>query len=349
MRNRNQDRSDSFDRVHARTLQGFRELVAVLGGDADGLFAQTEIEPGPRLSATYRQTGNLLELAAHSLDCPDFGMRLGRMQGGELFGPLATAMRNSRTFGDALDYVRTHSYAHSLATRIQPHAMPEDGSTFMSHEVLLEGIAERSQLMEQMLLVGHLAAIAMTGGRARARQVRFRHQPISSLRTYRQYFGCEVIFGQKQDGCVFSEAALAAPIVDPDAEAYRKATAFIEARFTRHSPPVDAQVRGLVMQFLGEEDCSNDRIAQLMNIHPRTLHRRLSIEGTSFQKIKDEVRRDFMTYYLRQTRFDFAHISERLGFAEQSVFTRSCNRWLGASPSRIRASTFPQTGSEPET
>jgi AraC-like DNA-binding protein len=96
-------------------------------------------------------------------------------------------------------------------------------------------------------------------------------------------------------------------------------------------------VRGLVMRFLGTEWCTNDRIAEELNLHPRTLHRRLKAEGSAFQKIKDEVRSDLMLYYLQQTAQDFAHISERLGFAEQSVFTRSCHRWLSASPTAIRA------------
>ena len=56
-----------------------------------------------------------------------------------------------------------------------------------------------------------------------------------------------------------------------------------------------------------------------------------------FQKVKDEVRRDIMRYYLEQTRLDFLHVSERLGFSEQSVMTRTCRRWLGGCPSEIRA------------
>ena len=72
-------------------------------------------------------------------------------------------------------------------------------------------------------------------------------------------------------------------------------------------------------------------------MHSRTLHRPLKSEGTSFQRIKDEVRRDSLLYYVQETKMDFARISERLGFAEQSVMTRTCQRWLSASPSTIRS------------
>jgi AraC-like DNA-binding protein len=209
----------------------------------------------------------------------------------------------------------------------------------MSHEILTDGVAGRAQLMEQTLLVGHLTAMEMTGGHARVWQVHFRHQPISPLKIYRRNFGCDVRFGQPQDGVVYAANSLESPMIAPDADAYRAVTAFIDARFTHHMPPLHAQVRGLVMRYLGTELCGNDDIAAELNLHPRTLHRRLKAEGSAFQKIKDEVRRDLMLYYLQNTGIDFAHISERLGFAEQSVFTRSCNRWLSASPTAIRAST----------
>jgi AraC-like DNA-binding protein len=91
------------------------------------------------------------------------------------------------------------------------------------------------------------------------------------------------------------------------------------------------------MQLLGTDDCSNARVAAELNLHARTMHRRLNEEETSFQQIKDEVRRDLMLYYLQNTDLDVAHISERLGFAEQSVMTRTCNRWFGAAPTQLRA------------
>jgi AraC-like DNA-binding protein len=125
-------------------------------------------------------------------------------------------------------------------------------------------------------------------------------------------------------------------VLDPVAAAFEQVAAFINSAFPHHLPPLHAQVRGVITQFLGADPCTNESVAAELNLHPRTLHRHLHAEGTSFQKIKDEVRRDVMLYYLRQTRLDFSRISERLGFAEQSVMTRSCQRWFAASPTRVR-------------
>jgi AraC-like DNA-binding protein len=337
---RDSNAAEVFDVVHARILRFFPDLVEKLGGDPKRLMQKVGIPANVsdvKSSATYRQMVHLIELAATQLRCTDFGMRLATLQcGGSMFGPLGLVMKNSTTFGDALDYVSKHTYAHSLAARVWKRSRSSK-SVFVGHDILLDRMPNKCQAMEQILLVGHLAAMEITGGHARVRQVHFRHQPISSPRTYRRYFGCAVRFGQNEDGVVFSDRDLACPIIDPDLQVYRAAISFIDAKFTRHRPPLHAQTRGLIMQLLGTEDCTNAWIATALNLHPRTMHRRLTAQGTSFQQIKDEVRRDVMLYYLQQTNLDVAFISERLGFAEQSVMTRSCRRWFFASPTMLRA------------
>ncbi len=332
-----------FDVVHAPLLRFFPDLVRELGGNPRPLMRKVGVQPSEKLSdgrssATYRQMIHLIGLAATELRCADFGMRLATLQGGsDVLGPLSRVMKNSRTFGEALDYVSQHTYAHSLAARIWLKRLPATKTVFVGHDILLDRMPNKSQTVEQIMLLGHLNALGTTGKRARVRKVHFRHQPIAPLKTYRRYFGCAVRFGQSEDGVFFSDADFACPIVHPDLQLYRAATAFIDARFTRYTPPLHAQVRGVIMQFLGTDHCTNDRIATTLNLHPRTLHRRLREEGTSFQQIKDEVRRDAMLYYIRQTGMDFVTVSDKLGFAEQSVLTRTCHRWFSASPSELRS------------
>ncbi len=332
--------ADVFDALHARLLRFFPEVTEALGGDAQNLLAEAGISLeqllGDPPGLSYRQMILLLDLAATRLNCPDFGLRVAsRLQGSEMFGPLGVVMKNSRSFGEALGYVATHNFAHSLAARIRLIPQP-DKAVFSAHDILLDGIANRSQAVEHLMLAGHLLAMEITGGRARTRKIHFRHQPLSSPKTYRFYFRCEVLFGQNEDGVMFSAHDLASPIIDPDADTYQQITAFIETQFTRQLPPLHTQVHAVVLQFLGTPNCTNDWTAARLNLHPRTLHRRLAAEGTSFQQIKDEIRRDALRYYIQQTGIEFTRISERLGFAEQSVMTRCCQRWFSASPTKLR-------------
>ena len=331
----------SFDLVHAQILRYFPELVLELGGDPVPMLSRVGLDPAEILrghaGATYRQMVALLESASRALRCPDLGMRLATLQGGaRMFGPLGKVMRNSRTYAEALEFVRTHTYAHSLAAGIWLQPLDEENAVFVGHDILLDRLSNKVQTMEQILLVGNLGAMEMTGGYARAKRVHFRHQPVSPLKTYRRYFGCDVLFGQHTDGVVFSEWSLACPIIDADAQAYRTAAAYVNAEFTRHKPPLHAQARGVILHLLGTALCTNEHVAHELKLHLRTLHRHLKAEGTSFHQVKDEVRRDLALYYLQKTDLDFSCISEKLGFSEQAVMTRSCNRWFSATPTALR-------------
>jgi AraC-like DNA-binding protein len=332
---------EAVDAVHANILRFFPELVEELGGEPTLLLQkagiETEYVPGITLEASYRHTIQLLELAATELKCPDFGMRLARRQGGcDIYGPLGPVMKNSRTFGEALIYVATHNFAHSLSARIWLRPSRSEKAVFSGHDIILDRVPNKTQAVEQIMLVGSLGAMEITSGYVRARKIHFRHQPLSPPEVYRRYFGCEVLFGQNEDGVFYSEQDMACPITNPDPTTYQAATSFIDTEFTQHLPPLSVQVRGWVIQCLGSGQCTNEEVAAKLHMHSRTLHRRLTAEGTSFQQIKDEVRRDAMLYYIQHTNLEFSSISERLGFAEPSVLTRRCNIWFSASPTKLR-------------
>jgi AraC-like DNA-binding protein len=332
----------AFEQVFAGTLTHFSELVLELGGDPLPLLHAARIDPAevdhetPRVS--FRAMIDLLERAADVLHCPDFGLRLAARQGGgSVFGAIGVVMRNSGTLGEAMRYVSEHIQAYSLAGAMPIEEEPETGRVFVGLDILLEGVPNRNQTIEQHLLLAHRNAMEITGGRARVRQVRLRHPPLSPIRTYRRHFGCEVIFDQQVDGILFNRADLSAPVIDPDAAQAQRAAAFIETHFPTVAPPLHAVVRRLVMKRLGLADCGVDAIARELKVHARTLHRRLAGEGKAFEGIKDEVRRDVAHYYIAQTDMPFTRISEKLGYSETSVLTRSCHRWFDASPRQVRS------------
>lgn len=335
-------RDAEFELVRTDTLRFFPDLVAQLGGDPQALLRQAGVDPavfaGRGGGINLRAMVELLELAAAELKRPDFGMRLAALQGGRrVFGPIGVVMRNSRTLGEAFDYVVEHVHAYSLAARIRHEVDAGAGRVLVRHDLLLDRLASRRQIVEQTFLLGALNAIEITGGRARPREVLFRHRPLAPLRTYREHFGCEVRFDQPLDGMVYTLQDLACPIPEPDPQLHEMATSFIETEFSRVDPPMHAQVRGLILQRLGGEGCTNDQIAAELGLHPRTLHRRLKAEGTSFEGVKDEVRRDVAQLYLQETDLPLTCIAEKLGYAETSVLSRSCARWFGVSPRRLRA------------
>jgi AraC-like DNA-binding protein len=333
------DVDSRFETVHADTLLFFPELVRELGGEPATLLADVGLAPGclhKGIALGYRAIATLMEHAAKQLRCADFGLRLAARQGGgSVFGALGVVMKHAATLGAGLRYVADHSHAHSLAARVRLEHEPTRRQTFAAHDVLIDRLPINRQMTEQFMLLAQLNARDVSGGKAAVREVRFRFQPVSPLTTYQRYFGCAVHFDQSADGVVFGEHDLASPTLHSNPKLFDESKLFIETHY-RLKPPVKAAVRGLILQHIESRDCSKERVAAALHMHPRTLLRRLTDEGTCFEEVKDGVRRDVALGYLRATRLSVQRIAEKVGYAEQSVLARSCSRWFDASPRAIR-------------
>ena len=72
--------------------------------------------------------------------------------------------------------------------------------------------------------------------------------------------------------------------------------------------------------------------AAQLNMSQQTLHRRLRDEGTNFQKIKDDVRRDLALALLARDRRPVYEVAEALGFADARSLTRAFKNWTGMTP-----------------
>ena len=77
-------------------------------------------------------------------------------------------------------------------------------------------------------------------------------------------------------------------------------------------------------------------IARRLFLSPRTLHRRLEDEDTSFRAVKDSLRRDLATEWLAKTQRPLGRIGADLGFADAAAFYRAFTAWTGSGPREFR-------------
>ena len=94
-----------------------------------------------------------------------------------------------------------------------------------------------------------------------------------------------------------------------------------------------------VREFLSHSNRFNlslTEAAAAFHVSPRTLIRRLDAEHTSFQAIKDGLRRDFAIFELSNTDNSLDDIAQNYGFASVSVFHRAFKRWTGNTPGDYR-------------
>jgi AraC-like DNA-binding protein len=77
-------------------------------------------------------------------------------------------------------------------------------------------------------------------------------------------------------------------------------------------------------------------IATRCGISPRTLMRRLSDDGTSWQRLLDDARQKRALWLLQHTGVAVEEIASRLGYVDTSNFSRTVRRWFGATPRTLR-------------
>lgn len=82
-------------------------------------------------------------------------------------------------------------------------------------------------------------------------------------------------------------------------------------------------------------------VARSLHVSARSLHRRLSEEGTSFRLIKERVRKERALYMLENTKQGVSEIAVALGYSEPSAFFRAFVGWTGMAPRKYRKRATP--------
>src|SRR3546814_14669377 len=114
------------------------------------------------------------------------------------------------------------------------------------------------------------------------------------------------------------------------------ASSCIDTRFPATSLNLVPRVYAIATRLLASGNCTNADVASKLNMHPRTLQRRLNEEGSSFEATKDDARRDVAARYLSASDLPLSRIASLLCYSESSVLNRSCQRWFAKSPRHIR-------------
>ncbi len=94
----------------------------------------------------------------------------------------------------------------------------------------------------------------------------------------------------------------------------------------------------MINQLLFTDEVTIDKAAQLLPMSRRKLQRQLKLEGTTFKALLDQVRHEQALRYLKESRIPLTQLSDMLGYAELSVFSRAFKRHTGQSPQEWRQS-----------
>lgn len=328
--------------VRASGLRGYVALMEGLGADPGPLLRRCriplEVLDDEDALFPLRASVHLLELSAAETACPDFGLRLARRQDISVLGPLGIVLQNAPTVRKALDYASRYLFVHSpgLGLSLHEESAIVGGAVEVQVELRLPRLPAQRQTIDLCLGDLHHIARLLAGDRYRLLAVTLPHAPIAPVVAYKRFFGAPVLVEQPRAALHVSRDTLRADLhgVNP---ALRQITEdYLAKHFRVPGESVSARVRQALRRTLGTPHGNKADIAALLALHPRTLQRRLDDERTSFEAIREELRKDSALHYLRETTIPLGQLAALLGFSEQSALARSCRRWFGLPPSALR-------------
>lgn len=201
------------------------------------------------------------------------------------------------------------------------------------HDYLAVPSRPEAPLTVLLALARHL-----TGRRIKPLRVSLRHEPRGDPDEHEEFFGVPVQFGMRTDEIIFTQDTLDSPLLEPDEAKYRRVLDLVLAHI---DPIADLKVVGATLRqrLLQSMHLTVPRIgvvARAMAMSTRTLQRRLSDEGTTFDNVVDQVRKDLTLQHIVDPTISTYEIAGLVGFVEPSPFFRAFRRWFGCTPKEWR-------------
>jgi len=320
--------------IRAISLTGFDEFATRQGLNPLEMLRRASIPQDilrrPEGILSYRRYCGLLELCALHSGNALFGLQFGLHQGVDVFGELFYLIRNAKTVGDALTELRA---SYSLYFNDADIGLDiEDGRALLSYSPNEHDIPGVRQVEELACGIGVQLMRTLVGSGWQAKAVRLRHLPLHDESHYVQALGLLPTFSAHCSAVEFNSSDLSLPLSSANETLHRLIAEHMSRIERLAADELPSYVKQLLRHLLPSGRATTEKIADCLAIHPRTLQRWLTQEGTSFQRLLDETRQEMAGQYLGGPSISMAQMSGLLGYSNPSGLNQAFNRWFGMSP-----------------
>ena len=332
--------STSMSLVRAAGLTGFEELVRCFEGDSAAILRTCGLVPSdlidPERYLPNRRVALAIEEAARTLGVPDFGLRLCAMQSVETLGLLGLVIQSAPTVREGMMQGAKYVHFHNSTLGYRTFMAPDEGLECVEVFQRLQPLPNVPQFTEICVAYMCRLAAVLSEGMLRPAAIHFRHTAVGSSAQYRRHLGQVPRFHAAFDGISLNPLAWRQPMSRHN----RLLQQFVERFLLSSSAGRDAttadQVRSVLTNLLRMGTADLSAVARALGQQPRTLQRRLQAEGVAFEALRDIARKAWARQLLEQPGLSLGHIAQLLGYADQSVLTRACQRWFGTAPRQLR-------------
>lgn len=284
----------------------------------------------------YPQFRRLVLSALVAAREPALGLFVGERLVASTHGIVGAAAVNSSTVRQALDVAERFSRLRSSLIAISHEIGMHQGRVLFTEALPLGDI--QRPLLEAVVLSIKNVLDEITMGACQVHEVSFPFPEPEYAALARDVFRCKVRYGRTWAGFSVPAQVLDLPLKLADPAAFEEAALICQRELDRIAAEesMGARVRRLLLEKQNGFP-SLQVTARLFHLTPRTLHRRLVDEGTSYRELLESVRHTLAVEHVKSDRFGLDEIAYRLGYTDLANFRRAFKRWEGVAPAVYRA------------
>ncbi|MCO5052222.1 MAG: AraC family transcriptional regulator [Verrucomicrobiae bacterium] len=266
---------------------------------------------------------------------PGIGLKLGSETRLARTHPAGIAVMCSRTFGDALQRLGRYKQL-TCPEEIRVHRAGQEAAVEFFY---VEARETQPEALVDMLLSWILSVGRQGTGDPIAPLRLELIRPVKHRALLERHFGCRVRFKADRNALVFRSDDLNRPFVTYNEELLEVIGAQLESELQsrRTDKSVGEQVKQTLRQLLAGKRPTLRDVAKELGLSARTLQRRLTDSGITFQQVVEETRRELARHYLKQRAVELNEAAFLLGFEDANSFFRAFQNWEGTSPGEWRS------------
>ncbi len=308
----------------AAVLEGYSKATLAVGLDPIALLKQSDIDPYclryPDFKIPTASIIQLLELTASQANVADFGLRMAECRSGSALGLAELVLAQQPTLGAVIHKLLDIAWVQVDGLLLAVENVAGFVVFTADLEASLPGPAHQTIQLAMASMIKILERVAHT--KIQCAAISFQCcEPGPSVR-YVKIFGKNPAYGAEQNALTIRETDLALTLrpSDPVLEA-RLLNLLLDTTGVREPTIVD-RTRHIIQILLPTGQCRITRVAAMLSVDRRTLNRWLSNHGVSFSELVQEVRMEVIRSSLRREVKIRGSMSDILGFAHRSSFSR---------------------------
>ncbi|MFK7845097.1 MAG: AraC family transcriptional regulator [Rhodothermales bacterium] len=325
--------------VRVGPLMGLPALVRELGFDPDPLFASSGFNPSqfsdPDTEVSFVSAGKLLARCVTETGCVHLGLLLGERVHPSSLGIAGFMLQAASDVGSALRDLVQYLDLHDRGAVVSLDTSDQN-AILLGYNISLSGVEALDQINDLAMVVACNIMRNLCGTKWNPTEVLLSRPPPKELTSYRRVFRAPIRFDMGQSAIVFPERWMDYSITSADSLLHHH----LEKEATELHPHrqviLAVELRRLLRKALVTRNIGAADIAKQLQMHERTLNRRLSEGGTSYRQELEKVRYEIARQLLTDNEMPLTQIAAALNYSDSTAFSRAFKGWSGNTPSEWR-------------